>query len=186
MVSGITGVIFAMDYKQATLARVYSTGMSSTEIIASYLLAQVLLAIGQVTIWSLVLYTVFGIIVQGSYITYYVFCVTVGLCGATLGLFLGVIFRSEFEICFVVIFLTYAFCLFGGVLYSLERMSKFWQMFSNFLPVTIPTLSLRYVIVKGLGWSNDTVLIGFFVLVSWTLVMLALTIVMLKKVLSDK
>lgn len=186
MGSGLAGIMLTSDNKQGTLIRVYAAGLLKIEIIASHLITQMLLSVAQISVLNIVLYFCFGIVCQGSYATYYVICIFVGICGTSLGLLLGIIFENVVENLIVNLFLTFSCLMMCGIIFPLERMTIFWQTFSKVLPLTLPTIALRSVVVKGLGWTDPSVWQGFGVLVLWTIVCLLGCVMVFRKLFGRK
>lgn len=179
--AGITGLMVASEYNQGIQRRFAAAGLSTMEIITCRLVTQTLLTLVQISVWNSVLYFVFGITCRGSYFTYYAFCVAGAICGASMGLLLGVILRSAADVLMTCLFFTVLVIVSSGIVIPLERMSTYWRAISNILPVTLPIISLRAVMVKGFGWISPSVWGGFSVLVAWPIIFILLAIIGARK-----
>merc|ERR1712079_538152 len=71
--------------------------------------------------------------------------------------------------------------LLSGTLWPLEGMPSYLRYFSYMLPQTLACNSMRCLMEKGWGIGHFQVYIGFVTTLTWTLVLMAIGTVLIKK-----
>ncbi|CAL8123150.1 unnamed protein product [Orchesella dallaii] len=169
LLSVLTSIIYIVDRRQGTLSRARVAGLGTIDILVSHMLTQGSVALAQIVLWTITCYLTHGFVVLGPAWLYLLICLLTGFCGAALGILQGILCSDEIEAVIIGIFISPLLFFFGGVFWPLEGMSKFWQSVAAFLPTTLPIISLRSVIVRGLGITHPFVWPGVVVIVIWTL-----------------
>jgi ABC-type multidrug transport system permease subunit len=103
-----------------------------------------------------------------------------------LGSFCGIILSTFNDDVKTVSVIAFAFVqiitLLCGAMWPLEG-QQIWLMrrFSQLLPITLPAISMRDVMIRGYGVFNKSVLIGITVQVAWITSTLIIALVALKR-----
>ncbi|ODM94571.1 ABC transporter G family member 23, partial [Orchesella cincta] len=156
--------------KNGTLGRARVAGLKTPDILLSYILTQGSIGILQTFLWSLTCYFGFGYNVRGPIWVYILICLLIAICGGAFGLLKGILCEDEIQSFVIGIFIVPCLLLYGGLLWPLEGMSFFWKHFAYLLPTTLPTLSMRSVIVRALGITHPLVWPGVVSVIAWIVV----------------
>ncbi|CAG9856407.1 unnamed protein product [Phyllotreta striolata] len=103
-----------------------------------------------------------------------------GLAGVVLGFGISVVSNNHVTANVIVSGIFNPLVLVSGMMWPAEAINKYLLMFAKCLPLNLPTTALRYIIKKGLSFSDTDVLAGFGMLGIWILILAALSISYIK------
>lgn len=81
----LTGLMFITDWKLGTLSRARVAGLQTIDLLTSHILTQLLIAVGQLCIRTMVVYFLFQVEIKGPLVLYSAIWLLTGVCGAMLG-----------------------------------------------------------------------------------------------------
>ncbi|ODM90584.1 ABC transporter G family member 20 [Orchesella cincta] len=183
LTSSITAILYITDRENGTLLRGQVAGLKTMHILLGYITTQGLLGILQIVLWSMTCYIWLGYSVRGPIWLYFLICLLVCICAIAFGLLLGIVCSDSVQAMVIQIFLGLFIFLYGGFIFAgatwpLEAFPTFARYIGYFVPITLPTLSIRSVVVRGLTLTHPLVWPGVVSIITWILVLvLCLTVI---------
>ncbi|ODN04363.1 ABC transporter G family member 23 [Orchesella cincta] len=157
----ITTILFISDKKQGTLDRARIAGLKFKEGLIGYILTQGSVAVGQTFICYVVMKVIYDFHVLGSLFAFFFILILGGICGLSMGLLMGIVFKDEIGALMMGM-------LIGPTIILWESGRKFTNSGAMSSPTTMVCASLRSVISRGWGLFHPQVWPGIAVLGGYT------------------
>ncbi|XP_043497831.1 ABC transporter G family member 23 [Polistes fuscatus] len=179
--TALTTTILISDKHEGIWERSLVQGVKTPEILISHFVVELMLIIVQVLIICTISFLYFGVKSKSSLVTIIGIVFLMGICGMTYGFTVSAFVNSHIFADFVVTGSFYPLILLSGFLWPIEGMPTAMRWISVFLPTTVPGISLRALMIKGLSISNPEVYIGFLVISVWTIILFCLCLYGLRR-----
>lgn len=164
--SVLTALVIAREWERGTMEAILATPITMPEFIASKVIPYYFLAIGSMTICTVLAMTVFGVPLRGSIIALYLVSSAFLMPALGLGLLISAVTKNQFaaaQISTVVSFLP-TFLL-SGFLYEISSMPIWIQAITYLVPARYLIPSLQTIFLTGDVWSllipNTLIMLGF-------------------------
>ncbi|CAL8123136.1 unnamed protein product [Orchesella dallaii] len=165
----VTSILFINDRKLGTLDRARVAGLRFKEVMASYMVTQGSIIIGQTIVCYAMVWTIYEFNVMGSMSLFFAVVLLCGVCGASLGLLCGIFFRDEVGVLMFGAFLAPTLLCYEGALWPLEAIPWIpWRAISYASPTTLLCASFRSIVSRGLGLTHSLVWPGIAVMSAHT------------------
>jgi ABC-2 type transport system permease protein len=161
---------YIADKKQGTMERSRSAGVQTFDFMIAFFFTEGMVIIIQTTLSTFILVFFFDFQIKGSYVLYTVLCLLCGLAGQSWGFILGILCSDETSALLTAFFIYLPMLILTGVTWPLEAVPEYLRYFSFCLPGTLPTASMRSIVIRGLGITHMLVWPGFAIIVGWILV----------------
>lgn len=96
------------------------------------------------------------------------------------GLFVSTVANSENTATMLSLGVFYPMLLISGTMWPIDGMHIFFKTVSLFLPVTIPILSLKSLMIRGYGLLHWDVANGFIVTYTWIAIFIASSVLLMR------
>ncbi|XP_069695763.1 ABC transporter G family member 20-like [Periplaneta americana] len=176
----LTATIIITEKNEGVWDRSIVAGVTTTEILISHIMTQVVSMLLQVVIVLVVTFGVFRIPCHGSYTTMAILIALQGFSGMCFGFLVSVICDNLTTANYFSLGSFYPYIFLCGMLWPLEGMPKFLRVVAVCLPGTVPILSLHNILERGKSIVESQVYIGFIVTAIWIVLQCSLCIVILK------
>jgi ABC-2 type transport system permease protein len=175
----ITIILFVNERRNGTLQRLLASPARESEIVLGYALAFAIIGTLQAVVILTAAILLFGITIHGSILLAYLVLLLIGLGHQGLGILLSSGARNELQAIQFVPLIIFPSVLLSGLFWPVESIPEILRPLSYFLPLKYGIDAERSIMIRGWGaaeiWPQITVLVFFSVL------MLGLAIVMLKR-----
>lgn len=101
--------------------------------------------------------------------------------GSALGIFLSTVFDDLNFIGIIALTFAEAIQALSGALWPLEGQPLILKYFSYIMPLTLPSISIRDVMIRGFDMKNPSVINGLLLLSAWIIATLSAAFYNLKK-----
>ncbi|XP_063216541.1 ABC transporter G family member 20-like isoform X2 [Bacillus rossius redtenbacheri] len=179
---GVALSVWSITYERldGLINRNIVAGITSFEIMLSYLVTQFLLMCGQAA-----LIVFFGIFVyhfecQGSIWLAILLLLVQGVSGMSYGFLVSALFEEEITVAIVSLGSLLPMLFLCGVCWPLEGMPAVMKLFSEFVPLTLPVKGLRAIMARGWTLAHFEVYVSFLSSSAWIAVLFALCVVALR------
>ncbi|XP_046820334.1 ABC transporter G family member 20-like [Vespa crabro] len=177
----MTTMILISDRHEGIWERSLVQGVTTSEILFSHFVVELSIVIIQVTLICCISFVYFNLDCKGSLVTVVMMIFFMGVCGLFYGFLVSVFCNSHLIADYIVTGSFYPIILLSGFLWPIEGIPFVIKWLSYCLPTTIPGVSLRAILSKGLSVNNPEVYKGFLVIGGWTFVMILLCLYGLKR-----
>ncbi|CAL8083324.1 unnamed protein product [Orchesella dallaii] len=171
------GLAYISDKKQGTMERSRSAGVQTFDFMMAFFFTEGLVIIVQTVFSTTILTLGFDFTINGSIIWYSLLCLLAGLCGQSWGFILGLICSDEPSVLLTAFFIYLPMLILTGITWPLEAVPAYMRYFSYCLPGTLPTASMRSIVIRGLGILHPLVWPGFVSITVWILVSWVLAVI---------
>ncbi|XP_034939322.1 ABC transporter G family member 23-like [Chelonus insularis] len=179
--ASVSSAIIITDRHEGIWNRSLVQGVTTTEILLSHILSQLIIVVIQVGVTVIITFAQYDYEYHGSLGTIIFLLFLMGICGLCYGFVVSVFCTSHTVANYIVTGSFYPVVLLSGWLWPVEGMPDALQYISYiFIPTTIPILSLRSIIDKGYGWDESEVYQGFLVIMGWIAVFIGCALIGLK------
>ncbi|HZU87414.1 MAG TPA: ABC transporter permease [Anaerolineaceae bacterium] len=169
------GMVLMLERKNGALQRLLTTTLRRSEIIAGHLLAMFLIVLIQQLLLILFGQFVLGLNYLRQPLATLLIAVAVSLWVACMGLFIGVMARTEDQVILFALIFMFLFTALGGAWFPLEVSGAAFSTIGHLTPAAWAMDGYQNIILRGLDFSSAllpaAVLIGyaglFFVLAVW-------------------
>ncbi|CAG9865018.1 unnamed protein product [Phyllotreta striolata] len=180
MAVALTSGSMIMERNEGILERSLVNGISGTELLFSQIITQFVVMLGQTLMVILVAFVVFNLTQQGNWATVIFLTTTAGVCGMCFGFVVACICDNERSATYLALGSFLPIVMLCGIIWPIEAMNDYLKIVSFVLPLTQATDSLRCILARGWGLSNPVVYAGFISLLTWIVVFLTISILVLK------
>ncbi|XP_037028450.1 ABC transporter G family member 20-like [Bradysia coprophila] len=176
----LTATTLIVERAEGLWDRSWVAGVSSSEILFSQVITQFVAMCGQTALVLIFVLVVFRISCIGS--TFLAIGITLlqGMNGMCFGFLISAICETEHSAFPLAIGSFYPIMLLSGVVWPIEGMPLILRYISYFLPLTQATTAFRSVLARGWGLCEPEVYLGYISTVSWIILFLVITLVVLK------
>jgi len=176
----LTALAVSRERELGTIAQIYASPLTKAEFIVAKLVPYAAIAALQLAMVLAAGFLVFKVPMHGSFLLLTALGLIYVLCTVSIGLLVSTLVRTQVAAMLVTVIITLmpAF-LFSGFIYPIFTMPTFFQGYSARIPTMYFVNISRGIVMRGAGlselWVNVAVLVGY------TVVVLALATLLLKK-----
>ncbi|KAI2799937.1 hypothetical protein BLOT_012148 [Blomia tropicalis] len=180
MAISLTTMKLVTERNHGLIERVVVTGVSHFSIIFSLMLTNLLIVLIQCFILLATLLFLFHVPYYGHLAMIYAITVIQSFCGMCFGLMVSAISDTENTATMLSLGIFYPIMLLSGAVWPIEAMNDYLRYFSCILPATIPTSSMRSIMVRGWSITHFEVYSGFLVTLIWIGIFLVISILVMR------
>lgn len=147
-----------------TIEQINVTPIQKWQFILGKLIPFWVLGIVVFTIGLLVMYLVYGIAPQGSFLALYLFAAVYLVAVLGMGLLISTFADTQVQAMFITFFFMMIFMLMSGMFTSVDSMADWAKAVSNFTPVTHFVKVVRLIVLKGSGLPEVLDELGYLAL----------------------
>lgn len=147
----LTGISFLREHSQGTLERLMASPVSRLDIVGGYLLGFLLVALVQTLIIFFYMIYVLNVNYHGELWQILVFQLLIGIGAVSLGTFLSVFARNEFQMMQFIPLIIVPQMFLCGLLWPVSQMPEYLQWLANCLPMTYGVEGIRAMMIEGKG-----------------------------------
>jgi len=144
-----------------TIEQINVTPVQKWEFILGKLIPFWILGIIVFTIGLIVMFIVYGIVPQGSFLLLYLFAEVYLVAVLGMGLLISTFADTQVQAMFITFFFMMIFMMMSGFFTSVDSMADWAKAVSNFTPVTHFIKVVRLIVLKGSGFSEVWVELGY-------------------------
>ena len=167
--------ILVQERKTRTLQRLLTTSMRSWEVVAGHMLAMFVITVAQTLLLVALGQGLLGVNYLRDAGATLLIAMALGLWVACMGLFIGVLARSDDQVVLFSMMAMFIFSAMGGTWFPLEFAGQAFATIGKLLPATWAMIGLQNIVMRGQGlesaWLPVGVLMayaaGFFGLAVW-------------------
>ena len=165
----ITSLIIVKEKEVGTMEQINVTPLKKWQFILGKLIPFWIIGVFVFTLGLIIVRLVYGIQVEGSMGTLYLFAI-VYICGILgFGLLVSTMSNTQQQSMFISYFFILVFIMLSGLFTNIESMPRWAYILSNLTPMTHFIHAVRAIIMKGSGfmdiWRDMVNIIGFSVVV---------------------
>ncbi|XP_037028883.1 ABC transporter G family member 20 isoform X3 [Bradysia coprophila] len=176
----LTSSALIIERTEGLLDRSWVAGVSPSEILFSHVITQFVVMCGQTALVLIFMIIVFGVTCNGNIFLVIVITLLQGMCGMCFGFVISAICELERNAIQLALGSFYPTLLLSGVIWPIEGMPVILRYISYCLPLTQATTALRCILTRGWGLDEQEVYLGFISTLSWIMLFLVITLVVLK------
>lgn len=167
--------ILVQERKTRTLQRLLTTSMRPWEVVAGHMLAMFVITQAQTLLLVALGQGLLGVDYLRDVGATFLIAMALGVWIASLGLFIGVLARSDDQVVLFSMMAMFVFSAMGGTWFPLEFAGQTFATMGKLLPATWAMIGLQNIVMRGQGlesvWQPVGVLmayaVGFFGLAVW-------------------
>lgn len=176
----LTSSALIIERTEGLLDRSWVAGVSPGEILFSHVVTQFVVMCGQTALVLVFMIVVFGVTCNGNIFLVVVLTLMQGMCGMCFGFVISAICELERNAIQLALGSFYPTLLLSGVIWPIEGMPILLRSVAYFLPLTQATSALRSMLARGWGMDQPEVFLGFIATLSWIVLFLVVTMLVLK------
>lgn len=176
----LTSSALIIERTEGLLDRSWVAGVSPGEILFSHVITQFVVMCGQTALVLVFMIVVFGVTCNGNIVSVVIITLMQGMCGMCFGFVISAICELERNAIQLALGSFYPTLLLSGVIWPIEGMPVVLRYVAYFLPLTQATTALRCMLTRGWGLDEPEVYLGFIATLTWILLFLVVTMVVLK------
>lgn len=176
-----SSTIIISDRHSGVWNRILVQGVKTAEVLFTHMIWQCFIIILQVTFMLLLTFLKYDTHCEGSIIVVIFMTLFAGIAGMAAGFFISVVTNNQSLACYMSVGTTYPLTLLSGLIWPIEAMPMGLRWFALSMPVSMPGISLRKVMQKGISIDKPEIFTGFFVIIGWILGLLMFSLFLLKK-----
>lgn len=180
MATGLTSLAFIIERRDGLYDRTLAAGVDQVQMLISHSIVQLVVMIVQISLVVFFTFVIYKVPTNGPFVWVFMLLLLQGLAGMSFGLMVSAICREENTAIMMILGTFYPNLLLAGVIWPIEAIPYWLRWFSYLQPQTLPTQSLRNLIVRGWDVSETGVWSGFAVTTIWLLLFLAISCVAFK------
>ncbi|KAK2575824.1 hypothetical protein KPH14_007202 [Odynerus spinipes] len=180
LAASVTTAVIISDRHEGVWDRSLVQGVKTPEILLAHFLIQFMVVIIQIFLIYCVTFFYFQLKCKGSFFASLIMSCLMGICGMFFGFLISVVSSSHTMANYAVTGSFYPVILLGGFLWPVEGMPHVLRWISYFLPTTLPGISMRAIIIKGLTVSTPEVYKGFLTILGWIAALILICLYRLK------
>lgn len=176
----LTSSALIVERMEGLLDRSWVAGVSPGEILFSHVVTQFVVMCGQTALVLIFMILVFGVQCKGD--IGWVICLTIlqGLCGMCFGFVISAVCELERNAIQLALGSFYPTLLLSGVIWPIEGMPTVLRAVATFLPLTMATTALRAMLTRGWEIVEKDVYMGFVATITWIVLFLSISFLVLK------
>lgn len=175
MATGLTSLAFIIERRDGLYDRTLAAGVGHVQMLLSHSIVQLLVMIVQISLVVFFTFVIYKVPTQGPFVWVFLLLLLQGLAGMSFGLMVSAICKEENTAIMMILGTFYPNLLLAGVIWPIEAIPYWLRWFSYLQPQTLPTQSLRDLIVRGWDIDQPGVWSGFAVTSAWLLLFLAIS-----------
>lgn len=165
MIGGnMTALNIVKEKEIGTIEQINVTPIQKWQFILGKLIPFWVLGIVVFTIGLIVMFIVYGIVPQGSFLLLYLFAAVYLVAVLGLGLLISTFADTQVQAMFITFFFMMIFMMMSGMFTSVDSMADWAKAVSNFTPVTHFVKVVRLIVLKGSGLSEVADELGYLAL----------------------
>jgi ABC-2 type transport system permease protein len=145
----LSGISFLRERSQGTMERLMASPVSRADVVAGYLMGFLVFALIQTLIIFFYMVYVLNINFNGDLWQIVVFQVLIGILAVSLGIFISVFARNEFQMVQFIPLIILPQMFLCGLLWPVSQMPDYLQWIAKFLPLTYGIDGIRALMVQG-------------------------------------
>lgn len=180
MATGLTSLAFIIERRDGLYDRTLAAGVDHVQMLLSHSIVQLLVMIVQISLVVFFTFVIYKVPTNGPFVWVFLLLLLQGLAGMSFGLMVSAICKEENTAIMMILGTFYPNLLLAGVIWPIEAIPYWLRWFSYLQPQTLPTQSLRNLIVRGWDIDQTGVWSGFAVTSAWLLLFLAISCISFK------
>jgi len=177
MATGLTSLAFIIERRDGLYDRTLAAGVDHVQMLISHSIVQLVVMIVQISLVVFFTFVIYKVPTNGPFVWVFILLLLQGLAGMSFGLMVSAICKEENTAIMMILGTFYPNLLLAGVIWPIEAIPHWLRWFSYLQPQTLPTQSLRDLIVRGWDIDQPGVWSGFAVTTIWLLLFLAISCV---------
>jgi ABC-2 type transport system permease protein len=169
-----SAMVLVLERKSGALSRLMTTPLSKFELIAGHILAMFLIILGQEIVLVALGQIAFGVNYGQEVASIGLMIITLALWGASLGLLIGAVSKSEQGVVMLSLAAMFLFSGLGGAWFPLEVAGESFAAIGHLTPTAWAMDGFQNLVVRGLGFTS--VLAPAGMLLAYTIVFLGLAV----------
>ncbi|CAB3377515.1 Hypothetical predicted protein [Cloeon dipterum] len=167
---GITCVIMVTETMEGIWDRALVAGVTEQEVLVSHIVTQTILMIIQVVIVLTLSLAILKLENEGSILLIAVICLIIGWFGVFMGVLISIFCSNINSASYFSLGSFVPVVFLSGIAWPLEGMVPALRTYSEFLPITRATTTLRAIMSRGWGIEYPDVYNGFAYSTVWTVI----------------
>ncbi|GAB6022220.1 hypothetical protein CHUAL_006355 [Chamberlinius hualienensis] len=169
-VMAATAILTVKKRDEGHFDRLYSSGVTSIELILSESMAQMVLMIPQLGLVLFVMFVINGFYNYGSFILVILLTILQYMCGLSIGFFVIGVCPDLLTSMAVLVSIFLTCVLSQGLFWPLDGMPVAFRYICQMGFFALPGEAMRNIMNRGWGLEHSSVLLGFSVLIIWTII----------------
>lgn len=175
MATGLTSLAFIIERRDGLYDRTLAAGVGHVQMLLSHSIVQLVVMIVQISLVVFFTFVIYKVPTNGPFIWVFLLLLLQGLAGMSFGLMVSAICKEENTAIMMILGTFYPNLLLAGVIWPIEAIPHWLRWFSYLQPQTLPTQSLRDLIVRGWDIDQQGVWSGFAVTSIWLVLFLLIS-----------
>lgn len=180
MATGLTSLAFIIERRDGLYDRTLAAGVGHVQMLLSHSIVQLVVMVVQISLVVFFTFVIYKVPTNGPFVWVFLLLLLQGLAGMSFGLMVSAICKEENTAIMMILGTFYPNLLLAGVIWPIEAIPHWLRWFSYLQPQTLPTQSLRDLIVRGWDIDQPGVWSGFAVTSIWLLLFLAISCIAFK------
>ena len=180
MATGLTSLAFIIERRDGLYDRTLAAGVGHVQMLLSHSIVQLVVMVVQISLVVFFTFVIYKVPTRGPFVWVFLLLLLQGLAGMSFGLMVSAICKEENTAIMMILGTFYPNLLLAGVIWPIEAIPYWLRWFSYLQPQTLPTQSLRDLIVRGWDIDQPGVWSGFAVTSIWLILFLAISCVAFK------
>ncbi|XP_054160812.1 ABC transporter G family member 23-like [Oppia nitens] len=169
------------DRKNSSFERVFVAGVKPIEYFIAHMLQQLIMSVVLVIMCMAIAFGVFQLTQIGSYFEIFIMLFLQTVVGISIGLLGALVMADEVSVAVSISGFMLPLWIMSGVLWPLEAIPAYFLYASKLSPITIPLEGMRSVMLRGWSYNRPVVFYGYFVSLSYSLIVSLLNIILFYK-----
>lgn len=175
MATGLTSLAFIIERRDGLYDRTLAAGVGHVQMLLSHSIVQLVVMVVQISLVVFFTFVIYKVPTNGPFVWVFLLLLLQGLAGMSFGLMVSAICKEENTAIMMILGTFYPNLLLAGVIWPIEAIPYWLRWFSYLQPQTLPTQSLRDLIVRGWDIDQPGVWSGFAVTSAWLVLFLAIS-----------
>lgn len=180
MATGLTSLAFIVERRDGLYERTLAAGVDHVQMLVSHSIVQLVVMVVQISLVVFFTFVIYKVPTNGPFVWVFFLLLLQGLAGMSFGLMVSAICKEENTAIMMILGTFYPNLLLAGVIWPIEAIPHWLRWFSYLQPQTLPTQSLRDLIVRGWDIDQPGVWSGFAVTSIWLLLFLVISCIAFK------
>ncbi|KAG9510296.1 ABC transporter G family member 23 [Fragariocoptes setiger] len=174
MAAGLTTFIMVVERHAGILERTYTTGVSPVIYLLAHALFRSLVMMAQLILLFFVCFVILGQPLEGSLPLAYALLLLLNCTGVAYGLTISSLTKDQNSAALTVVSSLVIQVTMSGILWPLQAIPVWLRAVCYTQPLTLPVLALKNITLKGLGFDDRYVMLGFGSTLAWMIVFLVI------------
>ena len=171
----LTSTSLVVERINGLIERTVIVGVGHFQIIFAHILTNITFLVVQVILIMLVVFAIFDFDYNGSLLLIGLLAISQSMSGMCYGLFVSAIADTENIATMLSLGAFFPSFLMSGSNWPIEAMADGLRYISYIMPATVPTQSMRYIVIRGWDISYWQVYIGFIVTGAWIFIFITIS-----------